>query len=589
MLAEAYEKIEATTKRLEMTDLLVAILKQSPRISIDKLIYLTQGKIYPGFVGIELGIAEKLAIKSIVSISGRSEESVEKSFKQTGDLGKTAEIFAAKKSQSTLLRRELSVEIVYDCFEKIAHATGSGSIDVKTRFLSSLLHDASPLEARYIMRTALGRLRLGIADMTILDALAIAYGGGKEARNDLERAYNLSSDLGLVAKIVANESLETVKQFRVKVGRPIRPMLAERLSTANEILEKLGGKGAAEYKYDGIRLQAHISPRESCLFSRRLENVTEQFPDALQYITESLNTNEIVVEGECVAVDPNTGDMLPFQMISQRRGRKYEIERMEEEVPVHVYLFDVLYLDGKDCTIAPYPERRRLLEQIVKKNPHATLSDQLVTDDPTRLDVYMDQAVADGCEGLMVKSIGPDSDYKAGARGWTWIKYKRSYKAEIADTFDLVPIGAFYGRGKRAGSYGALLTATYDPKQDLFETICKLGSGFTDEDLSKLPGMLKPYEIQHRHARVVCLMTPDIWFSPGLVLEVAADEITLSPLHTCARDTAKKDAGLALRFPRFTGNWRNDKAPEDATTRDEILEIYRSQLKKIGSEGSSNI
>ncbi len=239
MLAEAYEKIEGTTKRLEMTDLLVAILKQSPRISIDKLIYLTQGKIYPGFVGIELGIAEKLAIKSIVSISGRSEESVEKSFKQTGDLGKTAEIFAAKKSQSTLLRRELSVEIVYDCFEKIAHATGSGSIDVKTRFLSSLLHDASPLEARYIMRTALGRLRLGIADMTILDALAIAYGGGKEARNDLERAYNLSSDLGLVAKIVANESLETVKQFRVKVGRPIRPMLAERLSTANEILEKL--------------------------------------------------------------------------------------------------------------------------------------------------------------------------------------------------------------------------------------------------------------------------------------------------------------------------------------------------------------
>lgn len=588
ILAEAYEKIEGTTKRLEMTDLLVDLLKQTPKKSIDKVIYLTQGKLYPDFVGIELGLAEKLAFRALASVSGVSEEKVEENFKRTGDLGKTAELFTTKKSQSTLLQRELSVELVYDGFAKIAHAAGTGSIDVKIGFLSSLLHDASPLEARYIIRTALGRLRLGVADMTILDALAIAYGGGKEARDDLERAYNLSSDLGIVANIVATEGLEAVKKFRVKVGRPIRPMLAERLSTAQEILEKLGGRGAAEYKYDGIRLQAHISPRESYLFSRRLENVTEQFPDALHYIRESVNAKEAIVEGECVAVDPNTGDMLPFQMISQRRGRKYEIERMEEEVPVHVYLFDVLYLDGKDYTIVSYGERRRLLEQIVKKNPHAEVSDQLVTDDANRLDAYMDQAVSDGCEGLMVKSVGSDSDYKAGARGWTWIKYKRSYKAEIADTFDLVPIGAFHGRGKRAGSYGALLTAAYDPKQDQFETICKLGSGFTDEDLSRLPEMLKPFRISHRHARVTCLMTPDIWFSPGIVLEVAADEITLSPLHTCARDIVKKGAGLALRFPRFTGNWRSDKAPEDATTRDEIVEIYKSQLKKIETETPAN-
>jgi DNA ligase-1 len=589
ILAEAYEKIEGTTKRLEMTDLLVDLLKQAPKKFIDSVIYLTQGKLYPDFVGIELGIAEKLAFRALASVSGVSEVKVEESFKRTGDLGKTAELFMTKKSQSTLVQRELSVELVYDGFVKIAHAAGSGSIDVKIRFLSSLLHDASPLEARYIMRTALGRLRLGVADMTILDALAIAYGGGKDARNDLERAYNLSSDLGLVAKIVATEGVEAVKKFRVKVGRPIRPMLAERLSTSQEILEKLGGRGAAEYKYDGIRLQAHISPRESYLFSRRLENVTEQFPDALDYIRESIDASEAVVEGECVAVDPNTGDMLPFQMISQRRGRKYEIERMEEEVPVHVYLFDVLYLDGKDYTVVSYPERRQLLEQVVKKNPHAGVSDQLVTDDPNQLDAYMDQAVSDGCEGLMVKSVGSDSDYKAGARGWTWIKYKRSYKAEIADTFDLVAIGAFYGRGKRAGSYGALLTAAYDPKEDQFETICKLGSGFTDEDLSKLPEMLKPFRIAHRHARITCLMTPDVWFSPALVLEVAADEITLSPLHTCARDIVKKGAGLALRFPRFTGNWRIDKAPEDATTRDEILEIYRSQLKKIETETAPNV
>jgi DNA ligase-1 len=223
----------------------------------------------------------------------------------------------------------------------------------------------------------------------------------------------------------------------------------------------------------------------------------------------------------------------------------------------------------------------------VRKHPHATVSDQIVTDDPKRLDAYMDQAVSDGCEGLMVKSVAVDSEYKAGARGWAWIKYKRSYKAEIADTFDLVPIGAFYGRGKRAGSYGALLTATYNPDQDMFETICKLGSGFTDEDLAKLPDMMDPFKIPHRHARVTCLMNPDVWFSPGVVIEVAADEITLSPLHTCARDVIKKDVGLALRFPRFIGNWRRDKAPEDATTRNEILAIYRSQLKKVEVEPSA--
>jgi DNA ligase-1 len=587
ILAEAYEKIEGTTKRLEMTSLLVDLLKQAPKSSIDKVVYLTQGKLYPDFVGIELGIAEKLAIKALASVSGNTEQKVDRSFKETGDLGKTAEIFTARKFQSTLIQRELSVEIVYESFEKIARATGSGSVDLKIRFLSSLLHDASPLEARYIMRTALGRLRLGIADMTILDALAIAYGGGKESRDCLERAYNLSSDLGLVAKIVTTEGLEAVKKFKVKLGHPIRPMLAERLSTAQEILEKLGGRGAAEYKYDGIRLQAHISPGGSYLFSRRLENVTEQFPDALQYITECIDAKEAVVEGECVAVDPNTGDMLPFQMISQRRGRKHEIERMEEEVPVHVYLFDVLYLNGSDYTVVPYSERRRVLEQLVRKHPHATVSDQIVTDDPKRLDAYMDQAVSDGCEGLMVKSVAVDSEYKAGARGWAWIKYKRSYKAEIADTFDLVPIGAFYGRGKRAGSYGALLTATYNPDQDMFETICKLGSGFTDEDLAKLPDMMDPFKIPHRHARVTCLMNPDVWLSPGVVIEVAADEITLSPLHTCARDVIKKDVGLALRFPRFIGNWRRDKAPEDATTRNEILAIYRSQLKKVEVEPSA--
>lgn len=583
-LVEVYERIEATTKRLEMTDLLVELLKQAPKESIDKVVYLTQGKLYPDFVGVELGLAEKLAIRAISDVTGKPEADVERKYDETGDLGKAAEILLAKKAQQTLFQRPLTVDAVYDAFERMAKASGPGSVDLKIRYLCSLLNDASPKEARYILRTALGRLRLGVADMTILDALALAYGGGKGSREILERAYNLSSDLGLVAKTVAAEGLDGVKKFKVTVGRPIRPMLAERLSDPKEILEKLGGKGAAEYKYDGIRMQAHLSNDKVYLFSRRLENITSQFPDACKYIRECVKAKEAVVEGECVGIDPNTGDMLPFQMISQRRGRKYDIERMEEEVPVEVFLFDVLYVDGEDYTVKPFPERRGKLEEVVEETERGRISELIVTGDPEELDRYMDKAVSEGCEGVMVKSIAPDSVYKAGARGWTWIKYKRSYKAELADTFDLVPVGAFYGRGKRAGSYGALLMAAYNPEKDVFETVCKLGTGFTDEDLSKLPEEMKRYALPHKHARVNSLMEPDVWFSPAVVLEVAADEITLSPLHTCARDAVKKGSGLALRFPRFTGRWRFDKSPEDATSANEVLETYRKQLKKVVEE-----
>jgi len=290
------------------------------------------------------------------------------------------------------------------------------------------------------------------------------------------------------------------------------------------------------------------------------------------------------VEGECVAVDLNTGDMLPFQVISQRRGRKYEIEKMAEEIPVTVFLFDALYLNGRDLTLSPYLERRKELVETTRSSDHLMVAEQHEIREPQKLDQLMDQAVAEGCEGLVVKNVSDESVYQAGARGWFWIKYKRSYKAEVMDTFDLVPVGAFAGRGRRAGSYGALLMGVYNSKEDVFETICKLGSGFTDEDLANLPKTMERYVSKHRHSRVNSLMEPDIWLTPSSVLEVAADEITLSPLHTCSRNLIRAGSGLALRFPRFTGNWRKDKAPEDATSSQEALEMYNKQLKKIEAE-----
>jgi len=450
--------------------------------------------------------------------------------------------------------------------------------------LMSLLNDASPLEGKFIARMAVGKLRLGVADMTVLDALAIAYGGDKSAREPLERAYNLSSDLGYVASVVAKDGLAGVEKFKITVGRPIRPMLCERLPSAREILEKLGGTGAAEYKYDGLRVQAHITSKEVHLFSRRLENITDQFPDVARLLKKTIKAKEAIVEGECIAVDIHTGDMLPFQVISQRRGRKHEIEKMAEEIPVTIFLFDVLYLNGKDQTLTPYLERRKQLLKIIEPSEHVKVAEQVEARDPDRLEQLMDEAVASGCEGLVVKNTSEQSVYQAGARGWLWIKYKRSYKAEVQDTFDLVPIGAFAGRGRRAGSYGALLMAVYNPKEEAFETLCKLGSGFKDEDLLNLPKMMQPYLIKQKHPRVNSLMQPDFWFVPSMVLEVAADEITLSPMHTCGWGLIRPRSGLALRFPRFTGNWRKDKGPEDATTSQESVEMYRKQLKQIEAE-----
>jgi len=580
VIADAYEKIEATTKRLEMTEYLVGLLKNTPKELIDKVVYLTQGKLYPDFMGIEIGVAEKLAIRAIARASGHSEKEIEEDLKKTGDIGGTAQNFIAKRKQVTLFHEPLTVRKVYETFDKMAKATGEGAMDLKVSLLAGLLTNATPKEAKYIVRTITGKLRLGIADMTVLDALAIAYGGGKEAREFLERAYNISSDLGRVAKTLVVDGLEGIKKFKVIIGEPIRPMLAERLSSPKEILEKLGGKCAAEYKYDGERIQAHINLDKIVLFSRRLENITSQYPDAVELLKARVKAEEAILEGECVAVDSDTGEIKPFQELMHRR-RKYGIEKAIEEYPVSLFMFDALYVNGKDLTVEPYPVRRKYLEEIIEESERIKIAKNMITDTPEELEKFFLEAVENGCEGLVCKSVMGDSIYRAGARGWLWIKYKRDYKSEMTDTVDLTVVGAFHGKGRRAGTYGALLLAAYNPENDVFKTVCKCGSGFTDEDLANLPKMLEPHRIEHKHPRVISNLEADVWFEPKVVIEVIGAEITLSPIHTCATDTIRKGSGLAIRFPRFTGNYRFDKAAEDATTEREIVEMYKNQLKKL--------
>jgi len=583
VIADVYEKIEATAKRLEITDLLVELLKKTPREVIDKVAYLTQGKLYPDFVGVEIGVAEKLAVKALARVSGRSESGIEEDLKKTGDIGATTEKFLSQKRQVTFSQEPLTIEIVYERLDKMAKASGSGAVDQKLSILAGLLAGATPKEGKYIMRTVTGNLRLGMADMTVLDALAIAFGGGKEAREYAERAYNICSDLGRVAKTIAEKGLEGVKKFQVSVGEPIRPMLAERLGSSEEILEKLGGKCIAEYKYDGERIQAHKNGAEVVLFSRRLESISEQYPDAVQLFKKHIKAREAILEGECVSIDLATGEMRPFQELMHRR-RKYGIKEAMEEYPVSLFMFDVLYVDGKDLTLDPYPVRRKMLEKVIGGDDRVQLAKNIITDSVEELEKFFLEAIEDGCEGLVCKSVGKDSVYQAGARGWLWIKYKRDYKSEMTDTVDLVVVGAFHGRGRRAGTYGALLLASYNPDDDSFETVTKCGTGFTDEDLDKLPHLLKKHVLPRKHARVKSMLEADVWVEPTVVIEILGAEITLSPIHTCATDSIRKGSGLAIRFPRFTGKYRVDKAAEDATTSGEVVKMYKNQLKKIAEQ-----
>jgi len=580
VIADAYEKIEATSKRLEMTDLLVDLLRNTPKELIGKVAYLTQGRIHPDFVSIEIGVAEKSAIKALVRASGRKETDIEDDIKRTGDIGETAQKFLGSKRQVTFFQEPLTVQKVYETLDKMAGASGSGAVDLKLSLLAGLLAAATPKEAKYVMRTATGNLRLGIADMTVLDALAIAYGGGKDTRELVERAYNICSDLGRVAETIARQGIEGIKGFRVSIGEPIRPMLAERLSSPEEILEKLGGKCIAEYKYDGERLQAHKKGERVTLYSRRLENISSQYPDAVELFKKHVKAREAILECECVAVDPDTGEMRPFQELMHRR-RKYGIEKAIEDYPVSLFFFELLYVDGKDLTFEAYPARRKVLEKVIEKSDRTRTANYVIAKDAGELEKFFQEAIENGCEGLVCKAVGKDSVYQAGARGWLWIKYKRDYKSEMTDTVDLIVVGAFHGRGKRAGAYGALLLAAYNSQNDTFETVTKCGTGFTDEDLAKLPKMLEKHVVPRKHPRVNSMLEADVWFEPRVVIEILGAEITLSPIHTCAMDSIRKGSGLAIRFPRFTGNYRVDKAAEDATTANEVVEMYHKQLKKI--------
>jgi DNA ligase-1 len=471
--------------------------------------------------------------------------------------------------------------------DKIARTTGPCSQELKIRLVSSLLNDSTAREARFIIKLIMGKLRLGIADYTVMDALAIVFTGNKSNRSLLEHAYNVSSDLGNIAKILAANGIESVKLLQITLYKPIRPMLAERVVTVEEALARMNGIAAAEYKLDGERIQIHKGKERVELFSRRLEKITHHFPDIAEAITKSLKlTKEAILEGEVVAIDLQTSEFLPFQELMHRR-RKHGIQEAMEEYPVILNIFDVLFVDGNAKTSLIYSQRRDLIEKmIVRRQCSKDNNDnkirivpQTIVKNTDQIDKFMASAIESGCEGLMLKHL--NSVYRAGAREYAWIKLKREYQSELADTLDLVIVGALYGRGRRVGKYGALLLAAYDSASDIFRSTCKVGTGFTDKDLEGFYINLEKHRIEHKHARVDSRMQMDVWFEPKIVIEVIASGVTLSPSHTAAIDSIRQNYGLALRFPKFTGKIRDDKNPEDATDVKELISMYKHQMQQV--------
>ena len=540
-VAEAYRDLEQASGRLALVDRLAALLAETPAELLPVVCYLGQGLIAPEFAGVDLGLAEKLAVRAVATATGASPGEVAALVRETGDLGLAAEqllvMTAADRPAS------LTVTAVVDTLHQIAAAEGAGSQGRKLDLLAGLLARATPLEARYLLRLVTKGLRLGIGTPTILDALAQVYTGGRSARPVLERAYNICCDLGRVAAALAGGGgLSAVEQIHVRPGNPVRAMLAQRLSDADQILAKLGGRCAAEYKYDGVRVQAHRTADGAIeLYTRRLERVSAQFPDVVATLAAGLGPREAILEGEVVAYDAATGELHPFQEVMFRR-RKHGIDQAVLDVPVGLFCFELLYADGQDLTRLPYPQRRAALAAAITVSDRLRLTTATEVDSPAALDAAFEQAVTDGCEGLVCKSVGPDAIYQAGARGWLWIKLKRDYRTELSNTVDLVVVGAFAGRGRRAGLYGALLLAAYDPAADLFRTVSKCGTGFSDADLAALPGRLAPLAAPHRPARVDARAEPDLWFEPGLVLEILSAELTLSPNYTAAWGLIKPDA-----------------------------------------------
>jgi len=579
-LAILFSELESTTKRLEMTDKLSSffenIKKSNDFKDLDKIIYLLQGQLVSNIKKIpKIGIAEKTIIEALIRHS-TNKKKVKEILRKTGDIGATAEFILTKKRGQRYLfdydadlgetSSSLEISELYNELRKIAHSEGAHSHRTKLRILWDLMGKTSPLEIKYLMRIITSTLRVGVSTITIIDGLALGFTGVKKNRESIEKAYNLYPDLGDITIILAEKGISAVERIDIKYGVPVRMMLASRVPYG-EIIEKIGSPLTVEYKLDGERLQIHKEREKVKLFSRRLLDISKQFPDVCRVINDNISATNVIMEGEVVAMDHFYEKMLPFQVLSKRR-RKYDVDDIMKEVPVCLFLFDILKCENESFLSKSLLIRRKKLEEIVTEKDELRLVKSKTIKHTEELLDFFNEARKEGNEGIMAKSIKDNSVYQAGNRGFLWVKLKGLEGGKLLDSVDVVLVGAFYGKGRRTGVYGTYIGAVYDPVNGKFIAFTRFFSGLTDELSEWLTKDMKKYILRKKPRNVICEDIPDVWFEPEVVVEIIGDEITISEKFLAL--------GYSMRFPVFE-KFRHEKGPEDITTVEEIDELYRSQ------------
>lgn len=559
--AEACQNLEETSSYLQKNSIISGLLSKTPPQDLEMVVTMILGRIFPAHVSRETGIGLQQLKKAVGRSTGYSQSKIEELMEELGDLGKVAEKLIMNKKQMTFADEDLTVEKVYESLRSLPEITGDGSVDRKISTISELLTSASPLEGKFIVRTILGDLRIGVAEGRLRDSIAEAFDVSPES---VEHAYMLTTDYGKVAKAAAEGGEKGLSELDLSVGHPVNPMLAQRAENIEEIMRRMEGRAAFEIKLDGIRIQPHKKGDQVFLFTRRMENYTDMFPELKSEILSSIVPDEAIVDGELVAIDKKTGEPMPFQEVLRRR-RKYDIEKTAEEIPVQVYLFDVLLSGHLTMIGEPYGERRNELRKIVDSSDKVRVVESKILDSVEDVIEFRDLAVSEGHEGLLAKDL--ESMYRAGKREFSWLKLK----AEV-ETLDLVVVGAFAGKGDRAGKFGSYLLAAWDEDSDKLKTVTKVGSGFSDEELDLLTERFENMRVGGRPSNVKSEIEPDYWFSPKEVFEINYEEIQRSPseAHT---------SGFGLRFPRYMGI-REDLDASSADTVSDVKRLFERQEKR---------
>lgn len=569
-LASYFQKIEETSARLTITEILADLFARTNSDEIDKACYLSLGILAPKFKNLNLMLAQKMMEKAISQTLSLPLKNIQQKFKELGDLGLAyGQLYQEKKLEN----QNPDINFVYNKLVQIAGEQGEGSQDRKINLMSELLRSVDSLSGKFIIRTAIAKLRLGFSNMTIIDALSWSQTGDKSLRDNLETAYNVRADIGQIASIFKKDGINAIRNIIPKPGVPIVPSRATPLFTPKEILEKMSGKLALEPKFDGFRVQihidknVHIEDKEISLFekvepqilikvySRNLDDITFMFPDLVEAVKD-LPCQNAILDGEALAFDPKTGDLLDFQETIKRK-RKHNIETIKNEIPLRAYIFDLLLLNNQNLIPAALTARRQELEKVFAhfSNPHYSLCSQKIVENVLDFDTYFRQIADKGLEGLMAKKL--DGTYKAGKRDFTWVKYKVGMKSDMADTIDAIVLGYFKGQGKWT-QFGLGKVLIGVPDGDKIRAVSKVGSGFSEDKIKDMVERCQKIQTSKMPENYIVdkNLIPDIWVEPEILVEIRADSISHSPLYS---------TGLSLRFPRFI-RFRDDKDITEATS-----------------------